>query len=130
MTTAPSPLFRVFGRDPVPRLGLFRAALDATAVFVLAVPEHVSAEIIAASTAAFGPAEVVIVIREKLVPMILGFTEAGLALVLAFGVNLTGGQLAAAMLIATAVTSFATRTQVTAPTDADGTHVAPRKAAA
>ncbi|MFD6094706.1 hypothetical protein ACFVWN_01285 [Nocardiopsis flavescens] len=122
-TRPPSPAFRVFGRDPVLWLGLLRAALYVISVFVLTVPEHVSAAIIAFAAAGFGLADAAIVVRDKLVPAIMGFAEAGLALVLAFGVDLSADQLAAVMFLVATVTSFVTRTQVTAPVDAEGNRV-------
>ncbi|WP_160051085.1 hypothetical protein [Nocardiopsis sp. FR26] len=120
MTTTPSPTFQVLGREPALWLGLLRGLIYAVSVFVIPVSDTVAAAIIAAAAAGFGLAEAAVVAREKLVPMLMGFTEAVLALVLAFGVELSAEQTGVAMFLVAAAVSFATRTQVTAPVDADG----------
>ncbi len=115
--------FTVFGREPALWLGLLRAVIYALSIYVIPISEDLGVALVAAAAAGFGLWEAAVVARERLVPMIMGFAEALLALVLAFGVNLSAEQTGAVMLVVAAVVSVATRTQVSAPVGADGQQV-------
>ncbi|QBI56768.1 hypothetical protein EKD16_25135 (plasmid) [Streptomonospora litoralis] len=119
-------MFRIFGRDPALWLGALRAGLYALTVFALPLSEAQTAAIMAAVAAAVGIWEAWAVAKDRLVPAIKGFAEALLVLLLAFGVDLSEAQTAAAMGVVTTALALWTRTQVTAAVDADG-HQVPKQ---
>lgn len=116
--------FKVFGREPA----LFLSAVAVVVQFVSQFVFHLSADAQGAvnilAAAVIGVLTAWSVAREKLAPAVLGFGQAALAALLAFGVDFSAEQQSTIMAVVALVVGWYTRTQVVAPVDAAGHRVA------
>lgn len=115
----------VFGREPAQLLGLLRAALVLVSATIIPLTVDQQGAVIAVMAAVFGVIGAFAVSAEKAAPLIAGLVEAVLACALAFGASLDPGLQGAIMSFVAAGVAFYLRTQVVAPTAADGTDRAP-----
>ena len=103
------------GREPALVLAFLASLVNAFSAFVFNLTVEQQGGLNAVFVAVAGLVTAVSVAQEKLVPAILGFAQAGIALGLAFGWNLTPEAQSILMgLISTGVAMFV-RTQVVAP---------------
>lgn len=110
----------IFGREPALLLGLLQAALLSAVTFGLDLTPGQQGVIIALASSGVGLWVSSKVEKDKLVPKVLGFVQAFVALAVAFGWNADANTQGVVMTLAGAVVAMYTRTQVTAVVDADG----------
>lgn len=113
----------IFGREPALVLGLLQAALLAGVTFGLDLTAGQQGVITALAASAVGLYVAHKVEKDKLVPRVLGFVQAFVALAVAFGWDASPDTQGVVMTLAGAVVAMYTRTQVTASVDADGEQV-------
>lgn len=110
----------IFGREPALVLGLVQAVILAAVTFGLDLTAGQQGVVIALASAGVGLYVATKVERDKLVPRVLGFVQAFVALAVAFGWDASADTQGVVMTLAGAVVAMYTRTQVTAVVDADG----------
>ena len=110
----------IFGREPALVLGLVQAAILAAVTFGLDLTAGQQGVVIALASSGVGLYVATKVERDKLVPRVLGFVQAFVALAVAFGWDASADTQGVVMTLAGAVVAMYTRTQVTAVVDADG----------
>lgn len=116
---------RIFNRDPAVILGLVSAFLQMGIAFGWGLSETETASINAFTAAAIGLATAWAVARDRLIPAILGFGQAGFTLILTFGTDMSEQQVTSVMAFVALLLSLFVRTQVTAKVAADGSRVVP-----
>lgn len=110
----------IFGREPALVLGLVQAVVLAAVTFGLDLTAGQQGVVIALASSGVGLYVATKVERDKLVPRVLGFVQAFVALAVAFGWDASPDTQGVVMTLAGAVVAMYTRTQVTAVVDADG----------
>jgi hypothetical protein len=124
MTTTPRVL--IFGREPAVLAELVAAILVAVNLFLLPDFNDVLQGSINAVVVAAASIYVAVKVRaDNLLPLLLGGFKVLVALFVAFGVDWSDQQQAAALGVAAIVAGLFVRTQVPAPVTADGVEVAP-----
>jgi hypothetical protein len=108
-----------FGRDPAVILSIVAAALGVLVAFGLGITDAVAVAIMAVLYAGSDFLTAVIVRSDRQLPAFIGLAEAGLALLLVFGIQFSAEQTSAIMALATLVTGMFVRTQVVAPTPSE-----------
>lgn len=115
----------IFGRDPALILAFVAGFIQVVSSFIFPLSGEAQSLLNGAVVAAAGLWTAWKVARDKLVPAILGFAQAGLSLAVGFGLNVDAEQQSVLMsFIAVAVGMFA-RTQVTAKIDENGARRVP-----
>jgi hypothetical protein len=107
-------------RDPALYLTLIATVVRLSAAFFIHLTDGQQAVLNAAATAIAGLIVAFIVRRDGQVPAILGVAQALLALAVGFGLNVSAENQAVIMSFVGAAVAAFVRTQVEAPTSADG----------
>lgn len=106
---------RWFGRDPAVILSIVAAVLSCAVAFKMPVTEAMSAGIMALLYAGSDFLAALVVKSDKQLPTLLAFAEAGLALLMVFGIHMSTEQTSAIMGLVTVAAGAFIRTQVDAP---------------
>lgn len=111
---------KILGRDPVLWLAAVAAAVQFISAFFTPVDIETQGIIAAATLAAVGFIQAVIVRDGSAVPALIGLFKAAVAVGVAFGMSWSPEQQAMVMLFVQAVLSLMVRREVTAPVNAAG----------
>jgi heme/copper-type cytochrome/quinol oxidase subunit 4 len=111
----------VWGREPAVWLALFAAAVQAISGFFYNLSDEQQGVLNALAVAFSGLLTALAVKGDYVLPAVLGFIQAALALGLAFGLHWDSAQQSTFMVLATAVVASFVRTQVAAPVAPAGT---------
>lgn len=115
---------RIFGRDPATILAFVSAGVQMLVAFGLDWSKEQTVAVNAAAAAVLGVVTAFVVARDEVLPAVVGLTQAGLTLGLAFGLDWTADQVTMVMaFVAAGVAVFGVRPQVTAPIAPDGSRV-------
>lgn len=115
---------KILGREPAVILGLVSAVLQLVVALGLPLSKDQTLAINAAVAAVLGVVTAFYVAHDQLYPAILGFAQAGLALLLAFHFDLSADTTAAVMaVVAGALAVFGVRPHVTPVVAPDGSRV-------
>lgn len=106
---------KLFGRDPSVTWSVVAAALAALMAFHVPLTEVMIASIMAVLYAGSDMITAFVVKSDKQLPLVIGFAEAVMTLILVFGVEMSVGQVSAIMGLVTVVAGAFIRTQVDAP---------------
>lgn len=106
---------KLFGRDPSVTWSVIAAALAALAAFKFPLTEVMIAGIMTVLYAGSDMITAFVVKSDRQLPLVIGFAEATLTLILIFGMEMTLGQVASIMGLVTVVAGAFIRTQVDAP---------------
>lgn len=112
--------YKVFGREPALVLSIVAVLGQLVSQFFADFSAEQQGAVNAVAFAVLGLVGAWKVQREKLVPALLGFAQAGVALFLAFGVDFAADHQSTVLAVLTVIVGAFTRTQVTAPVDATG----------
>jgi hypothetical protein len=106
---------RILGREPTVWLALFAALVQGVSGFFGHLSDDQQAVLNACAVALFGLLTALAVRGDYLLPAILGFVKAVLAVGLGFGLHLDAAQQSTLMIVVTAVGAVAVRDRVIAP---------------
>lgn len=112
--------FKVFGREPALFLSSVAVLLQFLSQFLFHFTPAQQGAVNVGVSAVVGLVVTWKVARGSLVPAVLGFGQAALALLLAYGVHLDANQQSTIMAVVAMGVGWYTRTQVTAPVDETG----------
>lgn len=104
-----------FGRDPAIILSVIASALSALVAFKFPLTELAVAAIMAVLYAGSDMVTAFIIKSDKQLPLVIGFAEAVMTLLLVSGLNISVEQVAAIMSMVTVAAGAFIRTQVDAP---------------
>lgn len=110
----------IFGRDPALIGAAVRAIILFVSTFIITLSVDQQGVLNAVSAAVIGLIVAAVVLKDRVVPAVLGLLEAGLACAIAFGWHLPPDKQWAIMSVAAAVTAIWTRDRVVAPVDENG----------
>jgi hypothetical protein len=111
----------IWGREPAVWLALFAALVQGVSGFFFNLTDDQQGVLNAVAVAFFGLVTALAVKGDALLPGLMGFIKAVLALGLAFGLHLDAAHQSVIMVIAGAiVTAFVVRPNVTAPVTMNG----------
>jgi len=110
----------LFGREPALWGALARAVVLLVSTFIMGFTVDQQGWVNAISAAVIGLLVALTILRERVVPAILGLLEASLAVSVAWGWGLPPDRQAVIMGIALAVVAIWTRDRVVAPVGEDG----------
>lgn len=110
----------LLGREPALWGALAKAVILAVSMFFFTLTTDRQALLNAAAAAVIGLVVAITVLRDRLVPAILGLLEAGVALAIGFGWNLSPDKQTVIMGVALAVVAVWTRDRVIVPVDENG----------
>ena len=111
-------------RDPALYLTAFATLVRLVAAFGLNLSDGQQAVLNAVATAVAGLIVAIVVRRDGQIAAILGLIQAGLALAVGFGADLSAETQAVIMSFVGAAAAMFVRTQATAPVTAEGAHQA------
>jgi hypothetical protein len=110
----------IWGREPAVLLALFAALVQGISGFFFHLTDDQQGVLNAVAVAVIGLVTALAVKGDALLPGILGFVKAVLALGLAFGLHMTSANQSVIMVLVTAIVAAFVRTQVTAPVSVAG----------
>lgn len=110
----------IWGREPATWLALFAAIVQGVSGFFFHLTDNQQGVLNAVAVAFFGLVTAIAVKGDYLLPGILGFVKAMLALGLAFGLHMTSANQSVIMILAGAIVTAFVRTQVVAPVSPAG----------
>lgn len=116
--------FKVFGREPALFLSAFAVVVQFVSQFLFHFSDVQQGAVNAVAATVIGLVLAWKVARGSLVPAVLGFGQSALALLLAYGVDLSANDQSTIMAVVAMAVGWYTRTQVTAPVDETGERVA------
>lgn len=121
-----NPVYKLWGREPALWLALISSAVILVSTFFFELTTDQQGTINAASVALFGLLTAWFVARDGLQAAVLGFLQAGISLMISFGLNWSPDQQMIVMGFLTTVVAMFVRSTATAPVNEAGKHMADR----